>query len=34
MPTPQQMERARDDFWWGHESDAAAFDAAQASGLF
>lgn len=34
MPTPRQMERARDDFWWGHEQDAAVFEAAQSSGLF
>lgn len=29
MPTPEQMERARNDFWWGAERDAAAFKAAQ-----
>lgn len=34
MPTPAQMERARNDFWWGHEADAEAFAAAEQSGLF
>lgn len=34
MPTPQQMERARDDFWWNHEADADAFAAAERSGMF
>jgi hypothetical protein len=33
MPTPDQMERARDDFWWGHEQDAQAFEAAKNSGM-
>lgn len=33
-PTPQQMQRARNDFWWGHEQDAAAFEAAQSSDYF
>lgn len=35
-PTPAQAERARNDIWWNHEADAAAFAAAERSfgGMF
>lgn len=31
QPTAAQAERARNDMWWNHEADAAAFTAAERS---